>query len=274
MNRKTLIRRLFIAVFFAVILFSFIICIRAGRSSGEIYKNFSEEEAEKEILFYQDHVFTSKDTFVRVVGNRVVINRGGTYLLRGDFDDGQIVVDVGKDEEVKLKLQGLSIRCRDSAPLYVRRAKKVTLKLKDGSENSLSDTASDREDGTKACVYADSDLTIKGEGALTVKGSLRHGIFSTKDLKIRSGRLTVKAVRQALHGKKSVLIDGGSHKLKAGTDGVHSNGELTISSCKLEIDARKYGMYAYSGIHVDKKTARVQVRHALSEAGCQGGIDY
>ena len=274
MKRKILIRRLFITVLSAVIIFSAIIGIRAGRSSGGIYRNFSAEEAEKEILFDQDHIFTSKDTFVKVVGNRVVINRAGTYLLRGNLDDGQIVIDVGKEDEVKLKLQGLTISCSDSAPLYVRRAKKVILKLKNGSKNSLSDTSSDRAEDIKACIHAASDLTIKGEGALTVKGSYRHGIFSTKDLKIKSGRLTVKAARQALHGKKSVFIGGGSHRLKAGTDGIHSNGSLTISGCELKIDARKYGMYAYSGIQVDKKTARVQVEHALSEAGCQGGIDY
>lgn len=263
--------------------------------------SFSEEEAAREILFDGDRIFTTKDSFVQVNEQTVTITRGGVYMLRGNLDDGQIIIDVGKEDKVKLKLNDLSVTCSYGPPIYVKSAKKLSLRLKKGSENRLEDMepgkgndpgagSEDRKDKSgeeypaqvkndswRACIYARSDLQIKGEGSLVVNGRHRHGIFSSQDLKIKSGTIKVEAARQALHGKKSVLIEDGTIFLKAGTDGIHSNGTLDIKGGSLKIDAGKYGLYAFSRLYVDRTPdsgVSIVVTHALSEAGCQGRLEY
>ena len=252
---------------------------RAGQENGHL---FSEEEAAREILFDGAHIFTTKDSFVKVKDRTVTITRGGIYMLHGNLDDGQIIIDVGRDDLVKLKLNGLSVTCSYGPPIYVKSAKKLSLRLKAETENELADGktedgAEEEKDPWKACIYARSDLQIKGDGKLTVYGRHRHGIFSSKDLKIKSGTIKVEAERQALHGKKSVLIEDGTISLKSGTDGIHSNGTLDIKGGSLKIDAGKYGLYAFSRLYVDRSPesgVSIVVKRALSEAGCQRRLEY
>ena len=262
---------------------------RRGGLADDKDHTFSEEQADREILFDGDHIFTTKESFVQVDNKTVTIRRNGTYMLRGRMEEGQIIVDVGKDQEVKLKLNDLVLSCSYGPPIYVKSAKKVTLKLKAGSENEFADgkTVDETEDEIeenlwKGCIYARSDLKIKGDGSLLVTGNHRHGIFSSKDLKIEDGNVTVKAVKQALHGKKSILIEDGKIRLKAGTDAIHSNGSLDILGGDIKIDAGKYGMYAFDSIYVNRGTkdsdsknrAKVTVIHALSKTGCKGKVEY
>ena len=70
-------------------------------------------------------------------------------------------------------------------------------------------------------MLAHCDLSIRGGGSLTVSGYLRHGIQSTKDLELRNGQLTVRAVGQALRARSSVTLSGGEVTLVSGGDGVH-----------------------------------------------------
>jgi hypothetical protein len=280
---------LFIGLVALTLLIAAFVYGRRGGLADDKDHTFSEEQADREILFDGDHIFTTKESFVQVDGNTVTIKRNGTYMLRGRLEEGQVIVDVGEDQEVKLKLNDLELSCSYGPPLYVKSADKVTLKLKAGGENVFSDgktvdeTEDEKEENLwKGCIYARSDLKIKGEGSLLVTGNHRHGIFSSKDLKIEEGNITVKAVKQALHGKKSILIEGGKIKLKAGTDAIHSNGTLDILGGDVKIDAGKYGMYAFDSIYVNRGTkdsdsgnrAKVTVVHALSKTGCKGTVEY
>ena len=72
-------------------------------------------------------------------------------------------------------------------------------------------------------VYTSKDdLTLNGEGTLTVVSPAGHGIVSKDELTITSGSYKVTAGSHALNGKDSVAIAGGSFDLSAGKDGIHS----------------------------------------------------
>ena len=236
---------------------------------------FKGEEATKDIIFEEGHIFITQDAAIQKKDSTVEILRGGTYVVRGEMSDGQIVIDTGEEEEVTLKLNGVSLACSFGSPIYVKEAKKLTLKLKEGRENTIVDKRKPGQDKDleKACVYARSDLKVKGEGSLTIKGGNRHGLFSAKDLKIKSGTIHVESTGHALHGKKSVLIEDGSLDIKAGTNGIHSSGSLDITGGSIRIDAGRYGMYAFTHLIVGKG-AKVTVENALSEAGCHGKMEY
>ena len=270
MHEKKAIR-LIVAVFLLTLILIPLTAL-TGRGRRHMFKG---EEATKDIIFEEEHIFITPDAAIQKKGSTVEILRGGTYVVKGELSDGQIVVDTGSEEEVTLKLNGVSLACSFGSPIYVKQAKKLTLKLKDGDENLIVDKrkAEEDKDLEKACIYARSDLKVKGEGSLTVKGGNWHGLFSSKDLKVKSGTIRVEAEGHGLHGKKSVLIEDGSLDIKAGTNGIHSRGTLDITGGKVHIDAGRYGMYAFTHLIV-KEGAKVTVKNALSEAGCHGKMEY
>ena len=63
-------------------------------------------------------------------------------MLSGSLEGGQIIVDVQKEDLVRLVLNGAAVSCTYSAPLYVKQADKVVLILAPESENSFSDGSS------------------------------------------------------------------------------------------------------------------------------------
>ena len=166
----------------------------------------------------------------QVNGGKVTITAGGTYLISGSLDDGQIIVDTQDKETVRLVLNGADISCSTSAPIYVASANKTIIVLADGSENRLTDGESyileDKEsDEPNAAVFSKSDLTINGDGALTVTANYNNGIANKDDLKIVSGLITVEAVNDGLKGRDCIGIKGGTITITAGGDGMQSNND-------------------------------------------------
>jgi hypothetical protein len=72
-------------------------------------------------------------------GSTLTINNKGTYVLSGELETGQIIVDAGEKDKVKLVLNGVRVNCSDSAPIYIKSADKVFLTLQKGTENTLTD---------------------------------------------------------------------------------------------------------------------------------------
>ncbi|MCR5141958.1 MAG: carbohydrate-binding domain-containing protein [Ruminococcus sp.] len=161
---------------------------------------------------------------------KLSITEAGTYILSGEFS-GQIYVKA-KGAEIKLVLDGVAVTNSDHAALLIDKADKVTITLNDGTENSFTDgssyTAESDDDNTDGAIFSRADLTINGEGSLTVNGNCKHGIVSKDDLVITGGSINVTAASTALSGKDSVKISGGSIDLTAGSNGIHAtNSEET-----------------------------------------------
>jgi len=240
---------------------------------------FSGEKAERTIQFDGDHIFADRDSSIDIGRTEVVIRGSGVYVLSGELTEGRIIIDAGDEDEIKLKLNGVRIRCSTGPPIWIMNAGKVVIRLKENSENVLEKSGTGTEQGGEntavrdACIYARSDLNIKGIGSLVIRNDSGHGIFSTKDLKIKSGTIRAEAGKQAIHGKTGVIIEGGDLQLKAGTDGIHSNGILEISGGSVKIHAGKYGMYAFTEVFVSD-TAQVSIDGALSTVGCRGKVIF
>ena len=101
----------------------------------------------------------------------LTIGEEGTYLLTGVLEDGSVVVDAPDSAKVQIVLCGASITSHSSAAIYVKSADKVFLTLARDSENSLASgdsfVAID-ENNIDATVFSKQDLTLNGEGSLTV----------------------------------------------------------------------------------------------------------
>jgi len=189
--------------------------------------------------------------------NIVSITAAGTYIIQGTLN-GQVRIEVTKDDFVHLVLNGVTIASSSGPAIYGVEADKITITLI--GENSLSDsdnyTVVDEE--PDACLFIDSDLSINGSGSLTVTGNYSDAIRCKKDLKIISGNITIpNAVERGIKAKNSVcikdgtidvnssntaikatkdtdplkgyvVIDGGSITVSTGKDGIHAETHLTI----------------------------------------------
>lgn len=161
---------------------------------------------------------------VLIDGSTATITKEGNYILRGQLTDGSIVVDAGEKAKIQLILEGADITSSDSAALHIANAKKVFLTLAEGTENTLSNGgsfATEGESGIDGALFSKSDLTINGNGSLTVTSPAGHGIVCKDDLAITGGVLTVHSASHGLDVNDSVRIKGGQITIDSGKDGVH-----------------------------------------------------
>ncbi len=167
------------------------------------------------------------DHGIQVEDNAFIITRAGTYELKGDLSNGQVRVSVDKSADVELILNNFTASCNSTAPLYIESANKATIVLANGSVNSLTDTARYEfpvgEDKPNACLYSSDDLTIKGNGSLTVTANYNNGIGCKNDLRIKEGTITVSAPNNIIKGNDSVEIEGATLTLSGGEDAIKAD---------------------------------------------------
>ena len=155
----------------------------------------------------------------------VTIQKAGTYVLRGNFAEGQLVADAEEGAEIKLFFDGFTISNSTNAPLVFESGASVTIVLQDGTENAVSDLRNSAEDN-KAAIYAKSDLTISGNGTLAVQGN----------------------AEDAIHSEANVTVEGGTLTLKAGDDGIHADETLTVRNGNINVTESEEGL---EGLVVD-----------------------
>lgn len=254
----------------AAILYGFI------GSSGFSGTRFSEEAAGHGGLYLEyDRIFASDLASIEVDGTTAIITGPGKYELSGVLEDGQIIVDAGAEDEVTLELDDVSIHCSYSAPIWVKCAGKVKIKLPEDTVNTLSDgefytQPAPDADMPNGCISSAADLTIKGKGSLTVTASFRNGISTSDDLEIRNGLLTVTAPKHALRGKDSVELTGGTISLTAGENAIHTLGDISAEGCTVDLTAGALGMKAVTAVTLQESA----VIHAKAPAliGCNGTV--
>ncbi len=183
---------------------------------------------------------TADDAGVTVDGSRATITAAGSYTLSGALADGQIVVDTQDQAPVRLILNGVEIANSTGAPIHVANAESVEIVLASGTANILTDAATylfpdPAEDEPNAALFSKADLTISGDGALTVTGNYNDGIASKDGLVIASGAITVNAVDDGIRGKDYLVIENGVIAVQAQGDGLKADNEEAADKGYIEI---------------------------------------
>ena len=165
---------------------------------------------------------------VVIENNKITISSAGTYGISGTLKDGQIIVDAGNEDNVKLVLNGANIACSNSAPIYVKNAKNAYLVLADGSENVITDGENyvfedETSDEPNATIFSKEDLFISGTGKLKVNSNYNNAITSKDDLEIAEANIDITSVADGLRGKDSITISSGNININATGDGMKSN---------------------------------------------------
>ncbi len=185
--------------------------------------------AEAETLIeLKDGATTVTGAGAAVEGDVITITAAGEYTLTGKLANGQVIVNVGDQDDVQLNLNGVDIHCDFSAPICVLNADKVEIKLEENTQNKLSDAfraVGINDKSPTACLYSKDDMTIKGTGALTIEAGHNNGIGSKNDLRINGGVITVSAANNAIKGNDSVDIRGGRITILDCEDGIKAEKE-------------------------------------------------
>ncbi len=181
-------------------------------------------------------------------GSTLTITAAGTYVLKGTLPDGQIIVSAGKNDTVRLVMNGASLACSDGPSIYSQQAAKTIITLAPGTSNSVADGSSyldsADEEQPDAAIFIQDDLTFNGSGTLTVTGNSQNGIATKDDLIITGGNINITAVNDGLRGRDSVAINNGNVIINAEGDGIQANNDEDTSKGWISLDGGKFNITA------------------------------
>lgn len=186
------------------------------------------DESKSAVIELTGSSVTASANTVKVNGSTVTITTEGTYILTGTLNDGMIVVSTEKSDKIQLVLKDASITSATCAPIYITQADKVFLTLADGTENSLSNGGSFTQiddNNIDAAIFSKEDLTINGNGSLTVTSPAGHGIVSKDSLTVTGGNIEVNAAYHGLCGKDDVCITNAALAITSGKDGIQADND-------------------------------------------------
>ena len=231
----------------------------SNRKNHDDAKDYTWDASQVVAIKLQGSSISASGAGVTVQGNKANITAPGTYSLSGSLSDGQIIVNSTGKGTVRLILSGVDLRSSTSAPIYVMSADKTVIVLADNTRNSVSDaktyTPPANEDEANAAIYSKGDLTILGNGALSVEGNFNDGIASKDGLIIASGNLTVRAVDDGIRGKDYLIVKNGTLAVTAQGNGLKSDnaedpvkGSISIANGTLNITAGRDAIQAHTDV--------------------------
>lgn len=217
----------------------------------DFYIDYSTEDTVKIDLFAPKEA-----DGVKVSGSTVTITEAGTYVLSGTLTDGQVIIDAGDEDDVRLVLENASITCTTTAPIYAKNADKVIISLPENTESTVTDTVTgtDGDDALTAAIFAKCDLSVNGTGTLNVNANANDGITSEDKLKITGGVLNITSADDGLVGKDAVLIKDGTVHITASGNGIKSTkseadkGYVYIGGGTVNITAEQDGIQAETSV--------------------------
>lgn len=128
----------------------------------------------------------------------------------------------------------------------------------DMDDDDTEDEDTDTEEVSGGALRAKADMTITGEGTLTIAGYINNGIQTSKNLTIESGTITVTAANKGLKGNESITITGGSFVIEAEDDALHSDGNITISGGTFTISSGDDGIHADAEVLIEDGTIVIE----------------
>ena len=191
-------------------------------------KEVGYDEEKCVTIILSDDGSSCDNTSVAIDGQTITITEEGTYLLSGSLSNGSVVVATDENVKVRLIFNGVVINNDSSTAIYVQSADKVFITLAPDSENMLSNGGTYEaidDNNIDSVIFSKSDLTLNGNGSLTVTAKAGHGIVSKDDLVITGGTYAITAASQGLSGKDSIRILDGDFAIASGKDALHSENE-------------------------------------------------
>ena len=212
---------------------------------------------------------------VSVENGTITITSGGTYRLSGEYS-GQVKIEAGKSDTVRLVLDNAKITNSTGAAINVVSAAEAIIYTAAGTTNTVADEANytaTGDDDPDAAIYSTANLTLTGEGSLSVEGAYEEGIHTTGGLVIASGTLDVNAANTGIKGKDYVVITGGIVNVTAAQDGIKSTntddeslGFTRLSAGSVTVSAGDDGLKAPHTLEISGGTLNIEKSNEGIEA--------
>ena len=212
---------------------------------------------------------------VSVENGTITITSGGTYRLSGEYS-GQVKIEAAKTDTVRLVLDNAKITNSTGAAINVVSAAEAIIYTAAGTTNTVADEANytaTGDDDPDAAIYSTANLTLTGEGSLSVEGAYEEGIHTTGGLVIASGTLEVNAANTGIKGKDYVDITGGIVNVTAAQDGIKSTntddesmGFTRLSAGSVTVSAGDDGLKAPHALEISGGTLNIEESNEGIEA--------
>ena len=212
---------------------------------------------------------------VSVENGTITITSGGTYRITGEYS-GQVKIEATKTDTVRLVLDNAKITNSTGAAINVVSAAEAIIYTAAGTTNTVADEANytaTGDDDPDAAIYSTANLTLTGEGSLSVEGAYEEGIHTTGGLVIASGTLEVNAANTGIKGKDYVDITGGIVNVTAAQDGIKSTntddeslGFTRLSAGSVTISAGDDGLKAPHTLEISGGTLNIEKSNEGIEA--------
>ena len=161
------------------------------------------------------------DERVTINGTAITIAAGGTYVLNGTLNSGNLIVASSDKNTVRIVLNGASLTSEAGPAIYVSDASKVILTAVTGTVNSLS-AGGENSDEKKGGIYTKEDLVINGGGTLNIRTTNGDGI----------------------HGNDTVRVFNTILSIDSASDGMEVNDLIAVQDCILTVTAKGDGLQA------------------------------
>ena len=212
---------------------------------------------------------------VSVQNGTITITSGGTYRLTGEYS-GQVKIEAAKTDTVRLVLDNAKITNSTGAAINVVSAAEAIIYTAAGTTNTVADEANytaTGDDDPDAAIYSTANLTLAGEGSLSVEGAYEEGVHTTGGLVIASGTLEVNAANTGIKGKDYVDITGGIVNVTAAQDGIKSTntddesmGFTRLSAGSVTVSAGDDGLKAPHTLEISGGTLNIEKSNEGIEA--------
>jgi hypothetical protein len=186
-----------------------------------------------------DNPYVNDGVSVTSNGADIIVNStkvGISYLVTGNSSNGSLTINSNSSFELTLSM--LSLTSGSTAAINIPTNNNVTLLL--NGSNSLTDNA---YSSAKAALCAAGNLTINGNGTLTVTGNAKHGINVDGTLTVNGGNIeVVQTDSDAIHCNSNLNWNGGTlHVTQAGSDALDISGNVNIQGGDLTLNTSAEG---------------------------------
>ena len=222
---------------------------------------------------------TANSDSVQISDSTITITEEDTYILSGNLNNGCVVVNADSSAKIHLVLDGVDINSNSSAAILVLSADKVTVTLA-SNQNTLSNGgsfASIDDINVNAVLYSKDDLSLNGNGFLTIISPAGHGISCKDDLVLAGGTYTITAGNHGLDANDSIRLTASAISIKAGKDGIHAEnaddaslGFVYIADGTYKIHANDDGISAGAYLQIEDGNFDITTESVSSSSDTSG----
>ena len=151
--------------------------------------------------------------------NRTPDNEDGEiiYVLSGTSTNGEFYLE--GSFKCTVELNGLTLTNPSGPAINIQNGKRVSVSVKSGTTNTLTDGANDTYNG---CFHCKGHTKFKGKGTLNVSSKSKHAVYSKEYIELKNLTLNITAApKDGIHCKEYFLMESGTVTISnTGDDGI------------------------------------------------------